>query len=84
MSHSPDAPIPDLARIVLDERLDANLQQVADAAVRGGAKRCSPDEAFEFLRQQSQLENRKLREVARTLVESAGREPGVAPDATTD
>lgn len=30
--------------------------------------RCSPDEAFEVLRQQSQAENRKLREIAEELV----------------
>jgi transcriptional regulator with GAF, ATPase, and Fis domain len=39
-------------------------------------RRCSADEAFEVLRTQSQYENRKLREVARDVVDGAGRQVG--------
>jgi AmiR/NasT family two-component response regulator len=34
-------------------------------------RRCSPDEAFDVLREVSQTSNTKLREVARALVEEA-------------
>ena len=36
-------------------------------------RRCSPDDAFDVLRRQSQHENRKLRDVAKEIVETAGR-----------
>lgn len=36
---------------------------------------CTPEEAFERLRQASQRENRKLRDVARRVVESAQSTP---------
>jgi len=41
-----------------------------------GATRCSADEAFERLVDQSQRENRKLRDVARALVEQTSRRLG--------
>lgn len=41
-----------------------------------GATGCTPDEAFELLKRQSQHENRKLREVAEELVEAKVRRPG--------
>jgi AmiR/NasT family two-component response regulator len=37
------------------------------------ARGCTPDEAFELLSRMSQNENRKLRDVAASLVESAQR-----------
>jgi GAF domain-containing protein len=37
---------------------------------------CSPDEAFDLLRQQSQAENRKLRDIAAELVTRQRRQPG--------
>jgi len=37
------------------------------------AERCSPDEAFAFLRRMSQQQNRKLRDIAIDVVESARR-----------
>ena len=37
------------------------------------ARGCTPDEAFDLLTRMSQNENRKLREVATSLVESAQR-----------
>ena len=36
---------------------------------------CTPDEAFDLLRQQSQHENRKLRDIARDLVIGTSRTP---------
>ena len=42
------------------------------------APRCSPDEAFEMLRERSQGENRKLRDVAIDVVRS------IRPDADSD
>ena len=36
---------------------------------------CTADEAFDLLKQQSQYENRKLREIARDLVISTSRRP---------
>ena len=36
------------------------------------ATRCSPDEAFEMLRKRSQIENRKLRDIAIEVVRMSG------------
>lgn len=38
-----------------------------------GATGCTPDDAFDLLRQQSQAENRKLRDVAQEIVERQKR-----------
>ncbi len=40
------------------------------------ANRCSPDEAFNLLRERSQAENRKLRDIAMELVDEVQRRPG--------
>jgi small neutral amino acid transporter SnatA (MarC family) len=40
-----------------------------------GARRCSPDAAFDILVKQSQRENRKLREVAVEIVRDAATDP---------
>jgi len=38
-------------------------------------KRCTADEAFALLREQSQVENRKLAEVAMDIASNAARRP---------
>jgi len=46
-----------------------------------GARRCSPDAAFDLLVKQSQFENRKLRDIASEIVHNAAREVN---DASSD
>jgi len=43
-----------------------------------GARRCSPDAAFDLLVKQSQFENRKLREIAREVVRNAATDASKA------
>jgi|SRR4051794_33549170 putative methionine-R-sulfoxide reductase with GAF domain len=44
-----------------------------------GARRCSPDAAFDLLVTQSQFENRKLREIAKEIVRNAAADATEAP-----
>jgi GAF domain-containing protein len=59
----------------LGEQLQEALQSRAVIEQAKGVliveRRCSPDEAFEELRRRSQSENRKLRDIARTIVDEA-------------
>ena len=45
-----------------------------------GAQRCTPDQAFAMLRDASQRENVKLRDIARRLVDNASSHQTAAPD----
>ena len=61
----------------------ANLQRALDSrdiigqakGIIVATKRCTADEAFALLREQSQVENRKLAEVAMEIASNAARRP---------
>ena len=51
----------------------ADIEQAKGIII--GARRCSPDAAFDILVKQSQHENRKVREIAKEIVRNAATDP---------
>lgn len=76
-----DARIGDLEREVgqLEEALRSRATIDQAKGVLMASMRCSPEEAFDLLVEQSNHQNVKLRDVARSIVDFQGRRPAGEP-----